>query len=491
MGLIIPSMLALLAFWRASAAGEQKVVVSNPALCQTSDSAKDAIGSCSDGVLADQPAQQSSSRKGARSLLQNQRSTFLASETPRYGTVDIGFCDEAKIGNQLTGDDLATEEDCAKKCQEEKLCAFFSFASKRCRLFEKCTSLKGGKPWTTYKMQKAAPECRPWCAKKLELWPVKCSWPECSGCELGCGELPAEVTRKRGYGHRPGEEFSQCNDTVALGLEDSWYYNWSPLDSPKWECHHKGERIGAEFVPQVLNCGQSAKTIWNNIESYGDKWKRLGVKFLLGYNEPDGHIHPCTPAEGAETWLTVQKIANYFTPPLRLVSPAPTGKDFVLGSSKWLNEFFEKCEALDGCKPDDIEIIAFHDYEGDFDVREDNLKARIEGAAAKYKRKLWLTEFNVGCSKTSLCRDCKNTIYRNGACGWPKDADHSISLEEHLAMMKKAIPFFEKNEHIFRYTWFGARVKPNSFAGYSQLLPYDSTDQTLTELGEYYRDAEG
>jgi len=250
------------------------------------------------------------------------------------------------------------------------------------------------------------------------------------------------------------------------------------------------ERIAAEFVPQVLNCN-AADEIWNRIELYSDRWQALGVKFLLGFNEPDGHIHPCEPKEAVKQWLTVQKIARYFQPPLRLVSPAPTGKDFVKGNSKWLNEFFKECEKSPACKPEDIEIIAWHDYEGDFDVREDNIQARVEGAAKKYKRPLWLTEFNVGCSKTSLCRDCKNTIYRNGKCNWPKNADDSISFDEHLYLMKKALPFFEQSEHIFRYTWFGARVVPNSFAGYSQLLPHDSADQTLTILGEYYRDLEG
>jgi len=334
-------------------------------------------------------------------------------------------------------------------------------------------------------------KCEPWCANDHRRWGNKCSWDTCGGCEVACGEPPAAVTRKRGYGHRPGEGFSQCSDAAALGLADSWYYQWSALDSAGWKCYSEGKRVAAEFVPMVLNCDGTADEIWNNIEFYADRWKVLGVKFLLGYNEPDGHIHPCTPAKGAETWLTVQKIANYFEPPLRLVSPAPTGKDFVYGNSEWLNEFFESCEALDGCNPDKVEMIAFHDYEGDFDIREDNLQVRIAGAAAKYKRKLWLTEFNVGCSKTSLCRDCKNNPYRNGKCNWPKDADDSISAEEHLSVMKKALPFFENNEHIFRYTWFGARITPNGFAGYSQLLPYDSADQTPTTLGEYYRDAEG
>lgn len=262
----------------------------------------------------------------------------------------------------------------------------------------------------------------------------------------------------------------------------------------------------------ILNCNSVYK-VWRDIEKHAPRWKAMGAKYLLGFNEPDGihvPIQTCDPKRAANGWLVVQKIANYFSPPLRLVSPAPISGGAAEGSHSvggaanggcnkgncpWLNSFFEECRKLQGCEPDAIEFIAFHDYEGDFDVTEDNLQTRIQNLATNYafpngtKRKVWLTEITAGCGDTSLCRNCKKTIYRKGKCNWPKDGYDSLTEEEQLGYMHKVVPFLEASEDVYRYAWFGIRNTPRSFNGFVNLLPAYSNDLTPTKLGEYYRDA--
>jgi len=178
------------------------------------------------------------------------------------------------------------------------------------------------------------------------------------------------------------------------------------------------------------------------------------------------------------------------------------------GSSPWLNEFFANCMELDGCNPDGIEFIGMHDYEGDFDIRDDNLKVRITNVAENYrfsssmspipgdkgpKRQVWITELSVSCTATSLCRSSVNTerkIYRNGKTDWPSSTDDSISAAEQLWYQEQVLPYLEKSEDVFRYSWFGIRSR-HPFHGYTALLPYDNKDDdTPTALGQFYMTAE-
>jgi len=245
--------------------------------------------------------------------------------------------------------------------------------------------------------------------------------------------------------------------------------------------------------------------VWLELERVAEKWRQLGVGYLLGYNEPDGHVEgqTCGPDEAVEAWIWVQKIANLFDPPLILVSPTPisgaspgdTMSGFHYGKSPWLDEFFEKCEAHPECVPENIKYIAFHDYEGDFKTRDDNLQVRINNIAKNYGRKIWLTEVSMACTATSLCRDKQalsaanpKPITRSGY-GWPKNADDSILMDDQLAFLHEAIPYLESNPNIFRYAVFGTRYKPTSLHGYIDQLPYDSDSMEPTCLGQYYKDA--
>merc|ERR1711974_482794 len=102
---------------------------------------------------------------------------------------------------------------------------------------------------------------------------------------------------------------------------------------------------------------------------YG-QWQYGNVHYLLGYNERDQGRRKWRemPAAAAKHWITVQNFAQSFDPPLTLVSPAPESGDVNDdGESPWLTQFLGNCTKLDGCEPDLIEHIAYHNYVGDID----------------------------------------------------------------------------------------------------------------------------
>jgi hypothetical protein len=201
-------------------------------------------------------------------------------------------------------------------------------------------------------------------------------------------------------------------------------------------------------------------------------WEGANAQFLLGYNEPDfgnGHNHPhmVSPAEAARDWVKVQDLAAQFTPPLSLVAPSVAssgetgGSDAwdVDGRSTWLDEFLGNCsEVVQGCEPALIKYIGMHDYHGDVEM----LKRKVDGAAKRYGRKVWITEI---------------AITKWGA---------PPSREQQDAYLTELIPYLEGSENVFRYVWFTARNAPNAQNGGSNLLATDGS-ATLTSTGRIYK----
>merc|ERR1712217_258809 len=94
------------------------------------------------------------------------------------------------------------------------------------------------------------------------------------------------------------------------------------------------------------------------------------------------------------------------------------------------------------------------------------------------KRQVWVTEVSPGFGQTILCRDRKfnnkkNPVYKGGNSGWPTSPAVGITNNEHKEYLKKILPFFEKSDDVFRYTWYGVR-KVSAFNGYPNLLSVDS-----------------
>lgn len=277
----------------------------------------------------------------------------------------------------------------------------------------------------------------------------------------------APTTRKRGFSGFLGDYWT-CDDAKALDLQDAWYYAWD-VGSNQAVQKCGGVNLTGEFVPMIIGAWKAKKM---NVTELKEKWANANVHYLLGYNEPDygnGHNHPhmVTPALAAVDWQEVQKLAKQFDPPLTLVSPAvasngETGTHDAWdenGKSQWLDDFFGNCtNVTKWCQPELIKYIAMHDYHGNLT----RLKSQISGAAKRYGRKVWLTEF---------------AITKWGA---PPNRDKQD------AFMKEALPFLESSPDVFRYNWFSARNVPNAQNGGSNLLPSDSDSTKPTSTGAIY-----
>jgi len=267
-----------------------------------------------------------------------------------------------------------------------------------------------------------------------------------------------------------------CDDAMALGREESWYYTWQSRTSSSDYCRNQerlwgaspneqGVRMGGEFVPMLIGVGQ-ADNVLQNMDKFRVEWERANVHFLLGYNEPDpspNHPHEVDAATAALDWVKVQQVADSFDPPLRLVSPCPASEAFDdNGVSVWLDDFFGNCtDVVEECDPSKIEFIAFHDYKGNVEL----LEQRINGMTQHYgNRQLWLTEYSIGRWEPSLLRP------------------------EQDAYMGPSLSLLENHPAIYRYVWFNSRNPPSRWGGVKDLMVWNSSEVILTSTGEIYRD---
>jgi len=271
---------------------------------------------------------------------------------------------------------------------------------------------------------------------------------------------------KRGFSGFLGAHFT-CQDAAALKLDGSWSYTWTTNPSQYNKCKTAPT---AEFVPMVNGVGQAKRLVTSHIQK---AWKAANVRYLLGYNEPDygnGHNHPhqASPAKAAADWPDVQRVAAQMAPePLVLVGPAVSsgaesgGNDAwdADGRSTWLDEFFGNCtHVVAECDPLLIKYIAMHDYQGNVT----KLQRRITGAAKRYQRPIWLTEFAITKWGAAPNRSQQDTY------------------------MKEVLPYLDSSDDVFRYAWFSARNAPNKQNGGSNLLPCDANSTTPTSTGAIY-----
>lgn len=234
---------------------------------------------------------------------------------------------------------------------------------------------------------------------------------------------------------------STCDDAKVLGLADSWYYNWNwHPDAKGLDC--SATPRAAEFAPMLWSCDTDCES--GLPKDYWSLWLKHGAKYLLGYNEPDNANQAnMTSRQAAEAWVSVQKIAAKFNPPLELVSPAMT--HWSEDGTPWLDDFFSNCTEIPACDPSLIKYVAFHDYGGD----ADDILRKAKGSAKKYGRPIWLTEFSVGY------------------------AEHRPKQD---AFLRKVLPLLEASDDVFRYAWYSTRnapdVGPDAWVAESALLPY-------------------
>ena len=247
-------------------------------------------------------------------------------------------------------------------------------------------------------------------------------------------------TPKRGLSGLEG-----CSDATSLNLASSWSYNWNLWPTLRDVGGNKmqpgatacDQPQTAEYVPMFWSCWTNCTTsLWPTVRA---DWKGLGVKYLLGFNEPDNAGQSnLTPEQASIYWDQVDDFANTFDPPLELVGPGMTHWDET-GGSPWLDQFLGN---LSDARKSNIKYLAQHDYSGD----ADGVIARANAAYKKYGRQIWLTEFSVGSGAGRAAND---------------------------AFMAKVLPQLDAADSVFRYAWYSTRNAPAAWVNSSCLLPPD------------------
>ncbi len=244
---------------------------------------------------------------------------------------------------------------------------------------------------------------------------------------------------KKGFGIVVNSTNDWARKVAALDV--SWHYSWGsnlPASYPR----------GVEFVPMIWGAFGNFSAIDQAVTSV-NTWANQGrVKYLLGFNEPDGAEQANLTVEKAiEAW---PKLMNANVP---LGSPSP-----IHTNSQWLKDFMAQAKA----KNYRVDFIAVHWYKG---PNADAFIREIEALHALYQLPIWITEFGVA------------------DWGVASVEQNRYSAAQVLAFMQNVLPRLDRMEYVHRYAWF------NSSPTHPALAPSAlfNTDGTLTPLGVYYK----
>lgn len=150
---------------------------------------------------------------------------------------------------------------------------------------------------------------------------------DASPTRLRSGGAGTDDGPKRGLSGLAG-----CGDATALGLENSWHYNWGlwpttvssdgtdypdgTVTCPKpvatefvpmfWGCHSGAGASAPPHGSRSSNCVEDA--VWAHVH---DDWAKVGVRYILGFNEPDNPGQSnISAADAAYRWAELDDFAS-------------------------------------------------------------------------------------------------------------------------------------------------------------------------------------
>uniref|UniRef100_UPI0040476D50 glycosyl hydrolase n=1 Tax=Mariniflexile sp. TaxID=1979402 RepID=UPI0040476D50 len=222
--------------------------------------------------------------------------------------------------------------------------------------------------------------------------------------------------------------------TSALGAH--WMYSWGNVLADEIP-----ENV--EYVPMFWGKGSVNDENINRIKQLIAEGK---VKYVLGFNEPDGKDQAnMSVDEAIALWPRLEEIG------------VPLGSPAVVGfNNGWFQEFMQKAVALNLR----IDFIAVHSYGGPNVL---NFINNLKGVHEAYNKPLWITEFAVA--------DWTATS--------PANNKHSEATV--IQFMQDALGALEDIDWIHRYAWFdgGTRAPLATSALFSE-------EADITTLGQVY-----
>jgi len=199
-------------------------------------------------------------------------------------------------------------------------------------------------------------------------------------------------------------------------LKVHWMYSWGNV---------LREEIpdSVEFVPMFWGRSSVTDDNINRIKQLVDEGK---VKYILGFNEPDGVTQAnMTVDEAIDLWPRLEEIG------VPIGSPATVSPD-----NDWMVEFMDRADE-EGLR---VDFIAVHHYGGS---SVSNFIAKLNRAHANFgNRPIWITEFAVA--------DWNAT----------SQANNRYSVAEVQDFMNQVLPALESIEWVHRYAWFSGTNAP-------------------------------
>ena len=246
--------------------------------------------------------------------------------------------------------------------------------------------------------------------------------------------------------------FNKTEEINALTQGVGWFYNWANLPN-SYIADVVGPGTDMEFVPMIWSASFNEQALRNYLDEHP------GVKYLLGYNEPNFAAQAnMTPDSAARLWPIVEKIAADYG--LQLVAPALNYSGEKLKDGKiyqpndWMDAF------LAAYPQAHFDYLALHCYMNSSAAQ----LGYVENFARRYGKQVWLTEF----------------------CAWEGSVD---SATQKRTMVQK-IQDLEQSPYVFRYAWFKAKGS-NSAPFYrllinQNMLTHEPPVGTLSGAGRIY-----
>ena len=230
---------------------------------------------------------------------------------------------------------------------------------------------------------------------------------------LSDGSSPADATltpdydgpMKKGIAiHQRAYDWSE----KVAAVKPFWSYSWGSERS-------QFQPDGIEFVPMIWS-GQINEELAEHLRN---QFAAGEIKYLLGYNEPDGEQQANMSVDRAlELWPQLEATG------IPLVSPSPVHYD-----NEWMIEFMSRARENNLR----IDYLAFHWYGGtDAQYFLDLLDRVYE----RYQLPIWITEF--------------------APADWEANSreNNRMRLEWVLEFMRTVLPELDRRDYVVRYAWY-------------------------------------
>ncbi|MCU0797181.1 MAG: glycosyl hydrolase, partial [Akkermansiaceae bacterium] len=183
-------------------------------------------------------------------------------------------------------------------------------------------------------------------------------------------------------------------------LDAAWHYNWN---------NNKSSTLNWEYVPI------RQQRWWPSLPT-----NSTSVTHFLGYNEPDNPVEDSYQSLGnGSRDAAIAAWPELLATGLRVGSPAVTD-----GGKWWLYDFMDKANAA-GLR---VDYIAIHFYQCGISATQ--LRAWLEEIWNRYRKPIWVTEFNNGANWTG----CTDPTYQQNAdaiASWIDMMDNTPWIERY------------------------------------------------------------